>query len=196
MFTLSAIFLWEFTCQLVWLFLTTQRNVPVPCVLLTIICWLIFACVYLSSRAFPFSAVFLVASLCIPMILLLFYAWLFPHPGLWRRIIKWLTRYGLVINDKQLLLKVRTSCWHSDSPKCLGHLCRNLRRMSVSLAFWRARATLSFSAQDRQHGRTVQQEHINRHFPSSTILEEFTWFIILAHFFSLLYIAKNLLYEH
>lgn len=104
---------------------------------------------YLSSRAFPFSAVFLVRTLCIPMILLLFYAWLFHHPGLWRTMRKRQSRYGLVINDKQLLLKSRTSCWHSDSPKCLGHLCRNLRRVSVSLAFWRTRGMLSVSAQDR-----------------------------------------------
>lgn len=151
------------------------------------------ACVYLSSRAFPFSAVFLVGTLCIPIFLLLFYVWLFRHPGLWRTMIKRLTKYGLVINDKQLLLKVRTS-WHSDSPKCLGHLCRNLRRMSISSAFWRTTGMLSFSAQDRQHGRTVQKGHINRHLPFSTILEEFTWFILLKHFFNLPCIGKSLLY--
>lgn len=50
-------------------------------------------CMYLSSRAFPFSAVFLVGTLCIPMILLLFYVWLFRHPGLWRTMIKGLRSY-------------------------------------------------------------------------------------------------------
>lgn len=185
MFTLSAVFHWEFTCPLVWPFLMTLRKAPVPCILLINICWLIFACVYLSSRAFPFSAVFLVSTLCIPMVLVLFYVWLFHHPGLWRTTMKRLMRYGLVINDKQLLLKSRTSCQHSDFPKCLGHLFRNPRRVSVSLAFWR------ISAWDRQHGRTVKQEHINRHFPSSMILEEF-WFIILSHFFNIPCIVRSL----
>lgn len=96
--------------------------------------------IYLSSRAFPFSAVFLAGTLCIPMILLLFYGWLFHHPGLWRTTIKRLMRYGLVITDKQLLLEsqdvlltrwlpqmFRTSVQKSEEDEWIFSLLKNQR---------------------------------------------------------------------
>lgn len=75
-----CIFLCEFTCKLMWFFLSALKRVPVSCVLLTSVWWLIFACMYLYFIAvlqcFPILC-YLPAWLtrCIPMILLLFHAW-------------------------------------------------------------------------------------------------------------------------